>query len=480
MASRFAGTFALLLGLTVAGGASSTPLWVSAPPSPPPLTGKLPPQIAATISALQQFGANGTAAGIAYVENYAHPNDNGGGTFVWLPAAKGQPDNCITFAARGASTGLWQRQLNGTPFNADMCGTGNADDTPAIQAAFRVCAHDQLPLVFSSRIYKLSGGLDVPAACAFHGAGRYSFYGTLATTFDFRAAPASDANLMSIVGDPAFGTYGPGSGFGNFMILDDYKVPRTAGLYISRISNLYAENISVYRVMGTGIFLGQEQEATYRGLYISESGSPTAAELDIDGENSNGRDYVSTTTSIYDSYVEIAGRLGTRCGMAINRNSVLSIIGGVSEANGNLICVANKPAKVMSVTTLLIEHVDMEAPSAQSSCVTVGDGWAGRPGRGVTMMRLVGNVCIPATTNGAAAFRISNTDGFFAQSNYVNSFPHQMYFDIGGANTDLSLGLNGNDGEPTAYVTMNGVPRGDAVLGQPWAMDNPRGATAAH
>jgi hypothetical protein len=478
MGSRIAGTFALFLVLAVGGAslnnASSRPLWVGVPPSPPPLTANLPQQIVATISALQQRGADATTAGIAYVENYAHPNDNGGGVFVWLPTANTQPDNCLTFAAKGVPTGLWQRQLNGTPFNADMCGTGKADDSVAIQAAFKVCAHEQLPLVFSARIYKLSSGLDVPSICSFHGAGRYGFYGNPATTFDFRAAPASVAMLMSIVGDPVFGNYGPGGSFGGFAILDAYKVPRTAGLYISRIGLVHAEDIAVYSVMGTGIFLGQEQQSTYRGLYVYASGSPTAAELDIDGESSGGIDYESTTTTIYDSYVEIAGKLGTPCGMAINRNSLLTVIGGDSENNGNLICVGNKPATKVGVPQLSIEHFDMEEPAAQSSCVTVGDGWAGQPGRAAVMMRLVGDICIPSHAGNAVAFRIRNTDGFFAQGNRVNSFPNQAYFDIEGTNTNLSLGANGNDGVPTAYVTTAGKPRGDAVLGHAWSMDDGR------
>jgi hypothetical protein len=478
MVSRIAGTLALLLALTL-GGASvdgaSPPADPAVQPSPPPLTTNLPRQVAATIAALQQLGAGGTAAGIAYVENYAHPNDNGGGVFLWLPAATAQPDNCLTFAAQGVSTGLWQRQLNGIPFNADMCGTGNADDSIAINAAFKVCVANQLPLTFPAKRYKLLGGLVATPGCSFYGAGRFGFHGATATVFDFHNAPASVTTLMSVIGNPVFGNYGPGGGvgFGGFEILDGYQLPRT-GLYISRISNIHVSEISAYGVLGTGIFLGQQQESSYRGLYVYESGSPTAAELDIDGENSDGHDYASTTTSLYDIYVEVAGKQGTPCGIAINRNELLTITGGGSENNGNLVCIANKPATTIGVLEVSIEHFDMENPSAPSSCVTIGNGWAGKPGGGAFLVRLVGDACIMAKTSGASAFSVSNTNGFFAEANFVNQFPSsQNYFNFTGTNSNIALGINGGDGVQMNYVVQNGAPIANALFGRPWSSPAP-------
>ncbi|HWD26963.1 MAG TPA: hypothetical protein VG387_07350 [Rhizomicrobium sp.] len=482
MVSRIAGTLALLLalglgGATVVDGApSQQPLWRSAPPSPPPQTTGLPQQIAATIAALQGLGAGGTTAGIAYVENYAHPNDGGGGIFVWLPTATTAPDNCITFAASGAATGLWQRQLNGTPFTVDMCGTGNADDGPAFNAAFQVCLNDQLVLTLPAKTYTIQEGLTVPSQCAFYGAGRLGFYGALATVLDFRKAPASVTTLMSIVGNQTFGKYGVGTGFGGFEILDSYALPRTAGLYVSRIANVHAADIGVYSVLGTGIFLGQQQQSTYRNLYVYTSGSPTQAEIDIDGENSNGVDYVSTTTSLYDVYAEVAGRQGTNCGIAINRNLMLTITGGDSEANGNLVCVGNKPAK-NGVGAVTIQSFDMETPAAGSDCVNVGSAWSGAPGRGVVMMRLVGDACIPNTASGSTAFRIANTTGFYAEGNYVNSFAGQTYFDFEGTNINPQVAVNGSDGAATTYVMVNGSAVSNALVNQAWSAG---GTTAAH
>ena len=476
MVSRIAGTLALFLALTLGGasidGASSQADPV-VPPSPPPLTTNLPQQVAATISALQQLGAAGTTAGIAYVENYAHPNDNGGGVFLWLPTATGQPDNCLTFAAKGVSTGLWQRQLNGIPFNADMCGTGNADDSVAINAAFKVCVANQLPLTFSAKRYKLLGALNPPSGCAFHGAGRFGFHGANATIFDFHSAPASVTTLMSIVGGPIFGTYNTGSSFGGFQIVDGYRVPRT-GLYISRVGGIQGSDIAVYSVLGTGIFLGQEQEASYRGLYVYDSGSPTASELDIDGENSDGKDYASTTTSLYDVSAEVAGKQGTPCGIAINRNELLTITGGVSENNGTLVCIANKPAASIGTLGISIEHFDLENPSGQSPCVSIGNGWAGRPGRGAVNVRLVGDVCIPSQASGASAFAVSNVNGFFAEGNYVNAFPQSLaYFDFQGVNSDISLGMNGSDGVAVSYIVQGGKPVANVLIGQSWSTTAP-------
>jgi hypothetical protein len=466
MVSRIAGTLALLLALTVGGAAVQ-----SMPPGPlalPPLTTALPQQIAPTIAGLQALGAGGTTAGIAYVENYAHPNDGGGGIFVWLPTATSQPDNCLTFAVPGISTGLWQRQLNGIPFNADMCGTGNADDSVAINAAFQVCFADKLPLVFSAKTYRVAATLTVPTSCPFHGAAATGF-GAPSTVFDFRTAPASVTTLMSMVGAVAFGSYGAGTVFGDFQILDNYTVPRT-GLYISRVANIQGSDIAVFNVLGTGIFLGLQQQASYRNIMVDGSGSPTAAELDIDGESSGGQNYASTTTTLYDPHVEIAGKQGTPCGIAINRNELLTIIGGDSENNGTLLCVANKPVTGRMVLSIAVEHFDMESPGSggQNYCVSVGTGGAGVLTSGV---RFIGNNCIPVTSN-TTAYYVANTTDFYATGNFVNFLSQsQVYFDFEGTNTGTSLGWNTSD-FPVANVMTNGQTRPYTVSNQPWSMQS--------
>lgn len=437
-----------------------------------------------TIAALRALGSASSFYPNISVASYATPGDGGGGALSWFPADTASADNCIIFSVSGVTTGRYRRALNGAPFNADMCGTGSSDDSSAINNAFTVCVSYVnlggsvgIPLFFSSKSYKVNSTLTVPTGCTFHGAGGKNFApfrNTMPETiFDFRSAPNTVSVLMSIVGLHGPADYDTGGSWGDFQILDAHSVPRT-GLYISSVAQLDAENITVLNVLGTGIFLGNEEQAYYRGLYVYGSGTSTNSPLDIDGEVSGGTEFVSTTTSLYDTRVETDGGAGATCGISINRNANLLILGGDSEAAGINMCIGNKSGSQIGNGNIVVQDFDMEDPTnGATSCVDIGAGWTGTPPQsGEKTVQVSGTLCIANSSTAFHAFHVQNSDGFWAQNNAVLfSNSSQGYFDFEGTNTNEAVGPNAEaNASPGAfdYVTVDGAVRKDSVINNPW------------
>jgi hypothetical protein len=444
--------------------------YAPAPSSPAPvaLAGLMP-----TIAALLAQGD--TSRGAIYVQNYAKPNDGGGGIFVWDAASTAAPDRCLTFAGNGAAPGRWVRQLNGTPFNADMCGTGTPNDAPAIQAAFDICSAQHMHLSFAARRYLIGATLNAPTTCAWDGAFGAGFPKTLPTVFDYSRSSGVTQAINVVGGAP--GTYGNAAPFGHFSIWG-YRSSLTRGLYITRTSGLHVTDVAVLFVSGPCIYVGQIQEATFERIYGTACGGPDSGEIEFDGSDWDGRGVSSTTTTAIGIYAENDTGMHAQCGIKIDDNLAFAIVGGSSEANGTPLCLNTKPTARYGDGSVSVSDFDMENPgNGATHCVIVGKGWSGKPGLGNVNIAFRNTVCQAGTqARLTSAFLVSNSVNFLAQNNYaqfIDGGVGAVDFAFEGVNSGAILLANtGTAGERFEYVSVDGVVQHGAAPDTPWYMSS--------
>src|SRR5260221_7447567 len=97
-----------------------------------------PVPVSALASIDEKQAQNGDTSHVLQVLSYHQGQSRGGGLFVWTSAATSAPDNCVTFAGKGAPAGRWIRQLTGA-LDATMCGAywdDAHDDAAVLTRAF--------------------------------------------------------------------------------------------------------------------------------------------------------------------------------------------------------------------------------------------------------------------------------------------------------------------------------------------------------
>ena len=148
-----------------------------------PVASAAPMPILAVTTIDEMPAQSGDATRALQVLSYHAGLNRGGGLFVWTPSSTATPDNCVTFAGKGAA-GRWTRQWTG-PLEATMCGAywdDIHDDAAVLTHAFAVASALHLSLNFPGGTTKVCSTVTAAPAVIVRGQGMAN--GPSPTTID--------------------------------------------------------------------------------------------------------------------------------------------------------------------------------------------------------------------------------------------------------------------------------------------------------
>lgn len=184
----------------------------------------------------------------------------------------------------------------------------------------------------------------------------------------------------------------------------------------------------------------------------------------------------SSTTFIWD-HTYISGNLGTTfAGLAIDKTTSFTILGGASESTGIPIRLCGKADNLVGVNAGSIIDIDLENPSNGADCyIEMGAGWTGAAFQGVTKVTIQGvNQSPSGSVSVKYGFKAQNTDsitvlpGHFGVPAPASGGIANVEL-VGLTNTRWSLLPQVSLLSPgLIYVRENGAARTDAVPFLPW------------
>lgn len=194
--------------------------------------------------------------------------------------------------------------------------------------------------------------------------------------------------------------------------------------------------------------------------YVINCGGATFAQVEV--ENS--------TTFLWDhAYISGTG-VTTVAGLAIDKSSSTTIVGGAIESTGIPIRLGAKADAVTGVKGVSILGINLENPNNGATCyIEMGAGWSGAANQGVTNVQGFYNASPSGSTTVAFSVKAQNTDTvYFAQCRTgLPTFANGgiANFELAGTtNIRWSLGpMSSALGVSLMHVRENGAQRPDAL-----------------